>query len=93
MESNPIILALDTSSKTTSIAITRGDRALVTYKADFDETRSERLWVEIQSLLDSCDLTIEKVDLFAVCVGPGGFTGLRVDWRRQRGSLKQRTSP
>ena len=76
--SNPVILALDTSSKTTSMAVTRGDRVLVTYKADFDETRSERLWTEIQSTLDSCGLTIGEVDLFAVCVGPGGFTGLRV---------------
>jgi tRNA threonylcarbamoyladenosine biosynthesis protein TsaB len=83
--SSPIILALDTSSKTTSMAITRGDRVLVTYKADFDETRSERLWIEIESLLDSCDLKIKEVDLFAVCVGPGGFTGLRVGLAAAKG--------
>ena len=81
----PIILALDTSSKTTSITVTRGGRVLVTYKADFDETRSERLWIEIQSLLDSCGLTISEVDLFAVCVGPGGFTGLRVGLAAAKG--------
>jgi tRNA threonylcarbamoyladenosine biosynthesis protein TsaB len=85
VESNPVILALDTSSKTTSIAVTRGDRALATYKADFDETRSERLWIEIQSLLDSCGLTIGEVDLLAVCVGPGGFTGLRVGLAATKG--------
>ena len=83
--SNPVILALDTSSKTTSIAVTRGDRVLATYKADFDETRSERLWIEIQSLLDSCGLTIGEVDLFAVCLGPGGFTGLRVGLAATKG--------
>ena len=93
MEGNPVILALDTSSKTTSIAITRGDRALVTYKADFDETRSERLWVEIQSLLDSCGLTIGEVDLFAVCVGPGGFTGLRVGLASAKGLAEAAHKP
>jgi tRNA threonylcarbamoyladenosine biosynthesis protein TsaB len=82
---NPIVLALDTSSKTTSMAVSRGDRVLVTYKADFDETRSERLWIEIQSALDSCGLTIGEVDLFAVCVGPGGFTGLRVGLAAAKG--------
>lgn len=44
----------------------------------FDEHRSEKLWVEIDSLLRETDLAIEGVDLFAVCIGPGGFTGLRV---------------
>ena len=83
--SHPVILALDTSSKTTSLVITRGARVLATYKADFDETRSERLWIEIQALLDSCGLTIHEVDLFAVCAGPGGFTGLRVGLAAMKG--------
>ena len=45
---------------------------------DADEKRSERLWAEIDSLLIEAGLTINEVDLFSVCVGPGGFTGLRV---------------
>ena len=44
----------------------------------FDEQRSERLWVAIDELLYDEGLTVRNVDLFAVCVGPGGFTGLRV---------------
>jgi len=82
---NPIVLALDTSSRTTSIAVTQGDRVLANYRADFDETRSERLWIEIQALLDAAGLTIGEVDLFAVCVGPGGFTGLRVGLAAMKG--------
>ena len=85
MTSTPIILALDTSSKTTSMAVTHADRVLANYKADFDETRSERLWIEIQLLLDSSGLAIGEVDLFAVCVGPGGFTGLRVGLAAMKG--------
>ena len=44
----------------------------------FEEYRSEKLWLEIDHLLRETGLAIEGVDLFAVCIGPGGFTGLRV---------------
>jgi len=43
-----------------------------------DEKRSERLWLDVQALLEKAALTIERVSLFGVCTGPGGFTGLRV---------------
>jgi len=77
-QDGPIILALDTSSKATSIAVANGDQTLRSIKETSLEKRSERLWTEVQSLLDRAGLTIRGIDLFAVCVGPGGFTGLRV---------------
>jgi len=77
-QGGPIILALDTSSKVTSIAVANGDHALQSIKETSLEKRSEKLWTEVQSLLARATLTIHDIDLFAVCVGPGGFTGLRV---------------
>ena len=76
--SGPIILALDTTSKATSIAVVRGEQSLKSITALSDEKRSERLWVEVQSLLVEVGMTLRDIDLFSVCVGPGGFTGLRV---------------
>jgi tRNA threonylcarbamoyladenosine biosynthesis protein TsaB len=76
--SGPIILALDTASRATSIAVGRGAQPLKSVTALSDEKRSERLWVEVQSLLAEIGMTVSDVDLFSVCVGPGGFTGLRV---------------
>lgn len=76
--SRPTILALDTSSKRASMAIARGPSLIAGLLGDADEKRSERLWAEIESLLGGAGLTINEVDLFSVCVGPGGFTGLRV---------------
>ena len=43
-----------------------------------DQTRSETLWIEVSTLLTELSMSIRDVDVFAVCTGPGGFTGLRV---------------
>ena len=50
-----------------------------------DEKRSEALWTEVGSLLAELGMTIGDVDVFAVCVGPGGFTGLRVGMAAVKG--------
>ncbi len=50
-----------------------------------EEKRSDRLWSEVQSLLAGLGLTIADLDAFAVCVGPGGFTGLRVGMAAAKG--------
>jgi tRNA threonylcarbamoyladenosine biosynthesis protein TsaB len=74
----PLILSLDTSSKVTSIALSRGDEIIESYASNLDERRSERLWAEIGHMLDKAGVSINEIRLFAVCLGPGGFTGLRV---------------
>lgn len=74
----PLILALDTSSRLTSIAVSRGPNVIKSIKIEADERRSEKLWVDIESLLVESAVTINGIELFGVCVGPGGFTGLRV---------------
>lgn len=74
----PILLALDTSSKVTSLAVARGESLLRSISELPDQKRSEALWTEVGTLLARLGLTIGDVDVFAVCTGPGGFTGVRV---------------
>lgn len=74
----PLILALDTSSRLTSIALSRGAEIIRSIKIESDDRRSERLWVDIEALLADSGTAINKISLFGVSVGPGGFTGLRV---------------
>jgi len=83
--SKRLILALDTSSKTTSLAVARGAQVLRSVSTPTDEKRSEKLWSEVESLLAGLGLTITDVDAVAVCVGPGGFTGLRVGMAAAKG--------
>jgi len=76
--SEAIILALDTSSKVTSLAVARGEQLLTSIGELRDEKRSETLWSDIKSLLEGLGKTIGDVGVFGICIGPGGFTGLRV---------------
>ena len=81
----PIILAVDTSSKTTSLAVARGGQLLTSIARPADEKRSERLWSEVRSMLAEVGMTVGDVNVFAVCIGPGGFTGLRVGMAAVKG--------
>ncbi|MCI0487980.1 MAG: tRNA (adenosine(37)-N6)-threonylcarbamoyltransferase complex dimerization subunit type 1 TsaB [Blastocatellia bacterium] len=74
----PVIFALDTSSRVTSMALARGARVVASFSAELDGKRSQRLWAETGFLLKEAGVSIRDVELFSVCVGPGGFTGLRV---------------
>lgn len=83
--STPVLLAIDTSSNVTSLCVTRNGEIVKSQNDSLDENRSEKLWVEIDRLLREAGLTIDDVDLFAVCVGPGGFTGIRVGLAAAKG--------
>jgi tRNA threonylcarbamoyladenosine biosynthesis protein TsaB len=74
----PLILALDTSSKFTSLAVAQGRLGIASFGAELGENCSEKLWTEIDSLLSKAGLKLDSIELFSVCVGPGRFTGLRV---------------
>jgi len=82
---SPLILAVDTSGKFTSIAVARGAEIIASVVIPPDEKRSETFWSDVRSLLAEAGLTIEDVDVFAVCSGPGGFTGLRVGMAALKG--------
>lgn len=69
----------------TSLAVARGAEVLRSVSTPTEEKRSETLWSDVESLLVGLGLTITDVDAFAVCVGPGGFTGLRVGMAAAKG--------
>src|SRR5207253_7252732 len=77
----------------TSIALTRGDRIVEPLAVDGDERRSERLWLDIGGLLERAGLGVEAIDLFGVCVGPGGFTGLRIGLAAVKGLASATDKP
>jgi tRNA threonylcarbamoyladenosine biosynthesis protein TsaB len=73
-----LILAIDTSTRTGSVAVLR-DELVLAESADASGQRySVSLCSAVDSLLQGLDLSLSRIDLFAVCAGPGSFTGLRV---------------
>lgn len=72
------ILALDTSTPTGSVALAAGGEVTECRIGDADRTHGERLPGDITALLAAHALTPADIDLYAVCSGPGSFTGLRV---------------
>jgi tRNA threonylcarbamoyladenosine biosynthesis protein TsaB len=73
-----LTLALDTSSAAGSAAIVRDDRLVIEREGDGSRPHGQRLPRELMTLLDAAQITLADVDLFAVAIGPGSFTGLRL---------------
>ncbi|HTW22035.1 MAG TPA: tRNA (adenosine(37)-N6)-threonylcarbamoyltransferase complex dimerization subunit type 1 TsaB [Candidatus Baltobacteraceae bacterium] len=73
-----LILALDTSSPSGSVAVLRDDKIIGSLSTWTDEVYSARMFRHVDFLLQELALRLDEFDLFAVAAGPGSFTGLRV---------------
>lgn len=78
MKKRPILLSLDTTSPAGSVALLEDGSLLAEVNSDSAATFSERLLAAIDFVLKSQALTLEKIDAFALAVGPGSFTGIRI---------------
>jgi tRNA threonylcarbamoyladenosine biosynthesis protein TsaB len=72
------MLAFDTSSSVTAVALLEGARVLVEDSTASEERHAESLLPRIEHCLASAGLTLRDIDEFAVGIGPGSFTGVRV---------------
>src|SRR5690349_13522303 len=72
------ILALDTTTRTGSIALIVDGAIVDERSGDASRTHAERLPADLLSLLGTHALDADAIDLFAIAAGPGLFTGLRV---------------
>jgi len=72
------VLALDTATPAASAAIVEDRRILAECLLSGQKNHSERILQIIDRLFDWTGIARETIDLIAVSVGPGSFTGLRV---------------
>lgn len=72
------ILALDTSTLVSSVALAGRDRLLAELTVQVKKTHSERLMPHVEQLLNLADTGKNAVEAVAVSIGPGSFTGLRI---------------
>lgn len=80
-----LIFALDTSTPAGSFALLRDGTILGQCAVIPDESCSPNLLRYAASLLESTRISLEQIDLFAVCAGPGSFTGLRIGLTTAKG--------
>lgn len=73
-----LILALDTSGETCSVAVVDGETLRAAYDFRHERRLTERLPAIVQFVLRDAGITLSRCEAFAVGVGPGSFTGVRV---------------
>ncbi|MFH1360244.1 MAG: tRNA (adenosine(37)-N6)-threonylcarbamoyltransferase complex dimerization subunit type 1 TsaB [Candidatus Omnitrophota bacterium] len=72
------ILALETSTKKFSLAIAEDNKVLLSKNTKLKKVLSSSIIPSIKKLLDQARVPLSCVDGFAVGLGPGSFTSLRV---------------
>ncbi|HSB07283.1 MAG TPA: tRNA (adenosine(37)-N6)-threonylcarbamoyltransferase complex dimerization subunit type 1 TsaB [Thermodesulfobacteriota bacterium] len=72
------ILGIDTSTSCGSIGLINDDTVIAEYLLNVPTTHSERLLNSIEYILKQGGCTMEELEGWAISLGPGSFTGLRI---------------
>lgn len=87
------ILALDTATKSCSVAVVDTDHLLAEATMLRTETHSIHLLEMIDRVLQMAGVCLDEVDGFAVTRGPGSFTGLRIGISTLKGLVEATGKP
>ncbi len=80
------ILALETSTMLGGVAVLDDASGLIAeVRLNVKVTHSERLMLEIEHIMKQSGLELSGIDAFAVSIGPGSFTGLRIGLSTAKG--------
>lgn len=88
-----IILAIDTTAITASVALLENETLIASFDVHNKLTHSEKILPMIDSMLSASGYTFDNVDLVAVSVGPGSFTGVRIGVSTAKGLAYTRRIP
>lgn len=73
-----LVLAVDTNTPAGSVALLRNRKLMAEINLDSPQTHSERLLPSIDTMLQILGVNLEQIDGYALAVGPGSFTGIRI---------------
>ncbi len=88
-----MLLAIDTATKTMSIALHDGRNLLAEKTWHTANNHTVELAPAINSLLEQCDVGIPRLTALAVSIGPGSYSGLRVGVALMKGLAAARQLP
>lgn len=72
------ILAIESSAKSASVAVTTDGQLISECFVNVSLTHSKTLMPMTDNVLKQADMTIKDIDAFCVNTGPGSFTGIRI---------------
>lgn len=72
------ILSVSTATNHLSVALNDGQQVVVEKNEQDERNHSEHLDPLIDEILKDNNLTLKDIDRFAVAIGPGSYTGLRI---------------
>lgn len=75
---SPLILSIETATLKGSVAVCKGDEVVAVHNGHDGPSHSNTLLRTIESALKDAGMRLSDIDLFAVAIGPGSFTGLRI---------------
>ncbi len=73
-----MLLALDTTAAVATAALFRDGALVAEREANAGKKHAETALPLIETILEENGVTIDQIDLFAVDIGPGSFTGVRI---------------
>lgn len=73
-----MLLSLDTTAAVATAALFRDGALVAEREADAGKKHAETALPLIETILEENGVTIKQIDLFAVDIGPGSFTGVRI---------------
>lgn len=72
------ILAIDTSSSFLCIGVYDSKIGVCEFRLDLGKKNSSFILVTVKRIIESLKITPAQIDYFAVGLGPGSFTGIRI---------------
>ncbi|MEE1154714.1 MAG: tRNA (adenosine(37)-N6)-threonylcarbamoyltransferase complex dimerization subunit type 1 TsaB [Acutalibacteraceae bacterium] len=87
------ILAMESSATASSVSYVKDEKILGQYYINAGLTHSTTLMPMVQGMLENAKLSLDNVDYYAVSVGPGSFTGLRIGISAIKGIALAKNKP
>jgi tRNA threonylcarbamoyladenosine biosynthesis protein TsaB len=78
LHGDPLLLSIESATRVMSVALLDGETLLAEISTFDERVHSERLLPAVDQLLQIAELSLDEIEAFAVSIGPGSFTGLRI---------------
>lgn len=88
-----LLLAIESATRRASVALLRGDAVVAELEAASGDHHAERLLPMVDELLSEAGVRLGDVGAYAVSIGPGAFTSLRIGLATLKGLAFDTDSP